>query len=55
MIDPDNLPQEPGQLAKVLPAGAPLVVGDADDERDYADENAALAAGRLQTTVRGSA
>lgn len=24
MIDPDNLPKEPEQLAKVLPAGVPI-------------------------------
>ena len=28
MIDPDNLPEEPEQLAKVLPAGKPLALSN---------------------------
>lgn len=61
MNDPDTNPtqdtehhlRETELLAKVLPAGGPLL--DGFDERDYADENAALAAGRLQATGGGAA
>lgn len=53
MIDPDNLPEQPELLTKVLPSGGALAAGA--DERDQADENAALAAGRVQATGGGAA